>query len=261
MGIAYSFNHHVPPFSSRARIFYASLVLAVASPSLHAGWEDPAAGLPPMEIVSAKTMGSDQRKSVIYRDALGRIFVGSQNLLVFDGQSWSSHSKPGDYSITSLASGPDGVLWAGTTNDLGYFRENPLGEFTFHSLLQLLPESERQLGTIWGCAPVGPYVYFVCRDKVLRWDGQRFQITPFATNLRLAPLSLGDERWIQHLETGLYRLTENGAELKFTANTLPAILIIALFRDDIGIVSVSNLGFAHAGDAAPFSTPQLNDYL
>jgi signal transduction histidine kinase/CheY-like chemotaxis protein/HPt (histidine-containing phosphotransfer) domain-containing protein len=224
-------------------------------------WRDHSAGLPPLDIITAKELGEDTNKSVVFQDKLGRIFVGSTSLLVFDGQAWRAHPKPGGYFLSALTPGADGILWAGTTNDLGYFQEETHGEFTFHSLLKHLPEEARNLGTVWACAPVGAYTYFVGKDKLLRWDGRNFQVTTFPTRLRLAPVRLGGEFWFQHLETGLYRITERGPELKFTANQLPVPLTIALFRDGTSVVTVSNDGLVRAGESVPISPKGLNDYL
>lgn len=214
-----------------------------------------------MEIVSAKAMGADTSKSLVLQDKLGRILIGSSSLLVFDGQSWTTHAKPGGAVLTALTPGAEGILWAGTVNDLGFFRESAQGEFQFHSLRAHLPEAARDLGPVWGCAPVGAFTYFICKDKLLRWDGRAFQITPFPTTRRLAPLKIGHEHWFQHHETGLYQLSETGPVLKFSAAALPDFLILGLFRDETGEVTVSNDGLLRPGQAAPLSPAALNHYL
>ncbi|MDZ4805319.1 MAG: hypothetical protein SGI90_10705, partial [Candidatus Eisenbacteria bacterium] len=235
--------------------------LGLAGTNLLAAWDATSTGLPPVEIVSAKAMGSDTDKSIVLQDTLGRILVGSGSLLVFDGQSWTAHAKPGGYHLTSLVFGGEGVLWATTIGNLGFFREESLGEFKFHSLLGELPSEARNLGPVWGCAPIGPITYFICWDRLLRWDGRSFQISPFPTKRRLAPLKIGTEYWLQHLETGLYRLTETGPELKFTADQLPHPLILGLFRDETGVITVSNDGLQRPGQTKPLSPTEFNQYL
>ncbi len=243
-------------------VYFFSATLGLVPRTAFAGWEDPSAGLPPIGIVSAKEIGTDADKSFVRQDKLGRIFVGSTALLVFDGQSWRAHPKPGNHPLTFLAPDKDGLLWTGTKDDLGYFKEEALGEFKFHSLLEHLPATARaSLDIVWGCAPLGHTTYFICQNQLLRWDGHSFVVSPFPTQRRLTNLELGDEYWFQHLETGLYRLGDAGPELKFTADQLPPLLIIALFRDDVGIVTVSNDGFRRAGEKAPFSASDLNAYL
>ena len=237
------------------------MLLGLTHLAVFGAWRDASAGLPPVEIVTAKEMGADSSKSVVWQDKLGRIFIGSTSLLVFDGQTWTSHAKPGGYTLTMLAPGPEGILWAGTTNDLGFFREESFGNFKFHSLLAELPEAARDLGPVWGCATVGSITYFVCKDKLLRWDGRAFHVTPFPTKLRLSALKIGPEFWFQHLETGLYQLTETGPELKFHADQLSAVTIIGLFRDETGLAAISNDGLTRPGQPASYSTKELNAYL
>jgi signal transduction histidine kinase/CheY-like chemotaxis protein/sugar lactone lactonase YvrE len=260
-GPGYGLIHKVRPSRVRLGVYPAILLFGLARIGLLGAWQDQSAGLPPMEIVSAKTMGTDTEKFLVLQDKLGRLLIGSDSLLVFDGQTWSSYAKPSNYGLHTLVPGPGGLLWAGTNNDIGFFQEPSLGEFKYISLRAHLPEEARDFGTVWGSAPVGPITYFICKDKLLRWDGRAFQITPFPTKLRLSPIKLGEEYWFQHLETGLYRLTESGPELKFAADQLPIPLIIGLFRDETGVVTVSNDGLRQAGHPAAFSSKELNDYL
>jgi len=246
---------------SRLGVYCLFSLQQLGALDLLGGWQDKSAGLPPIEIISAKALGQDGDKMIVMQDRLGRILIGSRSLLVFDGQTWSSHEKPGDYPLRALVPGPAGILWAGLNNDLGFFREESLGQFKFHSLRAHLPEGALELGMVWGCAPIGTLTYFISKDKLLRWDGGSFHVTPFPTMLRLAPLQIGDEYWFQHPETGLYLLTKTGPELKFAASQLPARLIIGAFRDDTGLVTISNDGLVRPGQPAAFSPQALNEYL
>jgi signal transduction histidine kinase/CheY-like chemotaxis protein len=214
-----------------------------------------------MEVISAKDMGTDADKTVVLQDGQGRIMVGSSSLLVFDGHTWRAYPKPNAYSLLSLSPGNPGILWATTVGDLGFFREDHPGNFEFHSLLDKLPPDERELGPVWGCAPVGGATYFICKDRLLRWDGQSFRVTPFRTSRRLSVLRLGKEHWIHHLESGLYKLTEAGPELQVTADQLPGLLIMGLFRDEQGLVTVSNEGLRRPGQSGAFSSDELKKYL
>ncbi|MDI1251465.1 MAG: ATP-binding protein [Lacunisphaera sp.] len=60
-------------------------------------------------------------------------------------------------------------------------------------------------------------------------------------------MSLGDEFWVQHVETGLYRLTEEGAQLELPANALPMAGILGLVKDDGGILVASGYGLFRPG--------------
>lgn len=232
--------------------------------ALLGAWKDRTVGLPPVVTLSAKTMGVDGASLTILPDKLGRVFVGSKKLLVFDGQTWRSFSSPRNSGLTALAMGDDGRLWAGSINELGYFQEEGIGEFQFHSLLSHLPDEARDFGQIWGCLPVGPAIYFVGQDTLLRWDGTALQRTSFATSARLFPLQLAGKPWFHHLETGLYRLTPEGPRLEIPASQLKNLRVMGLWRDEAGLVTVSSKGFIRPGDGEakdPFSDPVLNQFL
>lgn len=263
VGNALCFIHKVRTSQLRTEAYlFMAMLLAIPGHFLSAAWGDASAGLPPIQVVPASVLGADTDKSLVVQDKLGRLFIGSNSLLVFDGQSWTAHAKPGEHPLTFLTLGPNGVLWAGSKNDFGYFEEQPLGVFKFRSLASLLPDRGRDLDFVWACAPFGSLTYFICKDRLIRWDGQTLEVTRFETDKRrLSPLKLGDEYWFQHFETGLYRLTESGPELKFAANALPEPLIIALLRDEKGLVTVSNRGLHRPGNAVPLSPPELNEYL
>ncbi len=238
------------------------LLLGFIPPSGFGAWADSTAGLPPVEIISAKTMGADGSIMSVALDKLGRLFIGSNRLLVFDGQTWRSFPKPNSYPLTSLVMGDGGRLWAGTTNELGYFQEESLGAFKFYSLLSYLPKEARDIGIVWGCAPVGQTTYFICSNSLLRWNGRELQVTPHETEKRLFPLRVENEWWFYQFETGLYRLTENAPTLVIPAAELKNIAIMGMYRDEIGFVTVSNKGFLRPGKPPELiSEEKLNNYL
>ena len=229
---------------------------------LYGAWQDKTAGQPLVEIFSTKDLGTDGHTWITLQDKLGRLFVGSNQLQVFDGQAWQSFPVPHTYALRALAFGKDGRLWAGAKNEVGYFEEESLGVFKYHSLIQHLPVEERLVGEVWGTAAVGRNIYFFCRDKVHRWDGSVFKTWSFATNGRLFPLKLNNEPWFQHIETGLYRMTEAGPQLEMPATQLPNTGILGLARDAEGLILVSSLGFFRTGTPSlRMSGDELSKYI
>ncbi|MDB6166245.1 MAG: rpfC 3 [Lacunisphaera sp.] len=220
----------------------------VAEP-LRGSWADRSNGLPLLEYFPAKNLGAGKTKWRVLEDKYGRLFVGGDGLQVFDGQAWRTFPAgiAGYPSLVALAFGSDSRLWAGAMNEIGYFTEESLGEFKYHSLTALLPKEQRLVGEVWGCAQVGQAVYFICRDKILRWDGSAFEIRPYEGTSRLFPIKLGDEYWFHHLETGLYRLSEAGPQLEIPASMLPEAGILGLTRDENGLLVASGHGLFRPG--------------
>jgi signal transduction histidine kinase/CheY-like chemotaxis protein/HPt (histidine-containing phosphotransfer) domain-containing protein len=240
----------------------AVLSLGLNGVATFGAWRDQSVGQPLVENITAKDFVSDGIKWTVTQDKLGRLFVGGDQLQVFDGQAWQSFPVPNTYGLRALAFGEDGRLWAGAINEIGYFEEQPLGIFKYRSLIQYLPKGEHLIGDVWGCVPVGPSIYFICHDKLLRWDGTAFQVWPYAGKTRLFPLSLNGESWFHHRDTGLYRLTEAGPRLEIPAADLPAAGILGLAKDQDGLVLVSSVGFYRPGNPPhKIFNAELNQYI
>lgn len=249
-------------FVIRLTPYLILLALSLGTRPAFGAWADQSAGLPPVEIITAKTIGAEAALQTMTQDRFGRLFVGANRLLVYDGQSWQSFPKLNTEPLHSLAASPEGRIWAGGVNELGYFDEPAPGLFAYHSLTNHLPKEAREPGILVGCAPVGQATYFVAQDRVLIWNGTEFKIIPFESRFRLHLFKTDDDWWFFHFETGLYRLTERTLELEFPSSDLENIAVVGLFRDKTGLVTLSNAGFIRPGTAGTvLSQQKLNSYL
>ena len=229
-------------------LFYATTIfLGLAWSQVFGAWADKTAGLPWVELISARNMGSDQQSWIVIPDKLGRLFVGGTGLMVYDGQTWETHPIGNTYAVRTLQYGADGRLWIGGANEMGYVDETAVGNFQYHSLISHLSENERLVGDIWGCGIVGSQVYFIGRGKLFCWDGTAFRTWDFPGKSRLFPLKLGSEIWFHHRETGLYRLDETGPQLELDRTHLPDAGILGLSKDSSGLLLISGEGFYRPG--------------
>ncbi len=199
----------------------------------------------------------------IHEDQLGRLFVGSSKLLVFDGETWTSHAIGNSDSIRGIRADQEGRLWLASANEPGYLEERGLGNFQFHSLLSQLPIDERQVGLLWDCAVVGRNVYFAGRNKLYLWNGSSFRIWSYPGKNRLFTIHTNGEVWIHHLDSGLYRLTESGPELKFAADQLlPTAAVMGMVNDARGPLMISSLGCFRPGNPPTIEfSAELNQYI
>ncbi|AOS43773.1 Sensory/regulatory protein RpfC [Lacunisphaera limnophila] len=238
-----------PPF------LFACACLTLGWGPASGSWLDPTVGMPWLEQHSARSMGTDASALCIAEDPLGRLLVGSIGLHVHDGSAWQTHPAGNDAVVRVFKFGRDGRIWVGAINELGYFTEPTVGHFQYHSLLDQLPENERQIGDLWGLGLVGSQVYFIGRNKLYRWDGTAFHISAFPGTSRLFPLQRGQEAWLHHRESGLYRLTESGPQLEYDRARLPDSGILGLYDSPQGLVLVSSAGFylAQEGSRRIFS--------
>lgn len=227
-------------------LFYPAIALCAFCGSVATGaWRDKTAGLPWLTFWPSHELNT-QYPYIWFatQDSLGRLLVASSGLSVFDGQEWVTHPAANAPTLRAIEPGPDGRLWIGALNEIGYFTEPTLGRFEYHSLLNRLPEAERQVSHIWSCARLGEAVYFVGERKLYRWDGSNFQIWPYPGASRIFPLKLEGQLWMHHRETGLYRITEAGPTLEIPAARLPpGTGIQALIRDAKGVLALGSDGF------------------
>ena len=238
------------------------VLLVFLSAQVQGAWSDKTAGLTWLEFQSSRDLGTIAQHLFVRQDQLGRVYVGGAGLLVYDGQSWVNHSIGGAQVVRTMQYGEDGRLWVGALNEIGFLTEPTIGKFEYHSLLPHLPESERQVGLIWGCGLVGPNVYFTGKEKLYRWDGTTMRTWSFPGQSRLFPISLGQETWFHHRETGLYRLTESGPELVLDHTQLPDTGILGLNRDADGLLIVSSLGLYRPGrPPLRIYSEEINQYI
>jgi signal transduction histidine kinase/CheY-like chemotaxis protein len=227
-----------------------------------ADWRAPSAGSPLVETISNRKLETDATSWTMLQDRLGRLFVGTNQLQVFDGQAWKSFPVPDTYALRVLSLDQSGRIWAGAINDVGYFDEESLGHFTYHSLVAHLPAGDRTIGDVWGCEKFGKKICFVCRDRVLEWDDPSFKVQYFPTATRLFFIRHGGRTWFHHQETGLYELTGDGARLVISAAELPGAGIIGLVQDPTGWIFATSDGFFRPGNpAVEISTAEVSRYV
>ena len=85
--------------------------------------------------------GEEQNWAVV-QDNRGFIYVANyQAVLEYDGTTWRSIEIPNTSYVYSLALGEDGFLYVGATNQFGYIAPDSIGNLTYNSLSEQVPDS------------------------------------------------------------------------------------------------------------------------
>lgn len=244
----------------------ASLLLAWAclpGPRLPAAWGDSLFGQPAVRQFRLTEMGAQSAALALAQDRDGNILVGAEALFVFDGLTWTSVPMGDDLAgITALSVLPDGRVLAGSMNELGYFEKLPTRGYRYHSLTASVPPQYAGFDRVWGCASVNGDLYYFCRDRVLRWNGTKFDAWDFPTAYRLAQFNVGEEVWFTHVETGLYQITRSGPTKVHDSSAFGPRGPLWAERDEHGLVLASNAGIFRAGQAdQPLCSPQVVSFL
>ncbi len=132
-------------------------------------------GLPPLRVFTARDTGLKTMAWSAAQDRGGTMYFGCDTLVSFDGDRWHSADTDQSYAIRGLDIGPNGRIWVGGVNQIGWFESVGQGRLEYHSLMARLPALGGDLGEVWKVFAEGNEgAVFVAREKILRWDGRRF---------------------------------------------------------------------------------------
>src|SRR5436190_14781211 len=138
-------------------------------------------GLPFITNYTAKTYKALPQTWCVQEDNRGIMYFGIQNyILEYDGVKWRKIIAGTNTStvVRSMTKNKDGIIYFGAYSDLGYFDKDSLGQTTARSLLNLIPEANRDFLDIWSAYSAENNVYFQSREYVFRisekkTDGKR----------------------------------------------------------------------------------------
>lgn len=111
----------------------------------------------------------------VEQDSLGLIYIGtSKGIQQFDGETWRKVSIPGNGIVREMTTGPDGRIYLGTVDNIGYLAPDSTGQVAYHSLNPLLVDSLRSMNQVWTVQSNSEYVFFQTYYCIYVWDGESF---------------------------------------------------------------------------------------
>ncbi len=134
--------------------------------------------------------------------------ANNDGLLCFDGYRWVLHRPATGLGLRSLEVAPDGKLYVGSVDDLGYFEQNEQGKFTFFSLKRFIPEADHSFGDIWSVSCYQDAVFFRSGSRIFRWHHQKMTVYR-GSNWRFLGIVDG-QLLAQDQRAGLLSFTPNG---------------------------------------------------
>ena len=144
----------------------------------------------------------------------GTLFVGSNHLVMFDGLRWQRIDIPGAYAFRALAAAADDPnrVWVGAAGAIGYVEREPSGLWLFHSLsAPLRAAGVSEAGEIGFVKTVGTDAVFVSNQRILRWNGRRFEVWTLPSRSRLKAAGNRHSLWIFQEDKGLYRMDDHSS--------------------------------------------------
>ena len=108
-------------------------------------------GNPFIQDYSDKDYKSHENQNwAVIQDRRGVMYFGNNNgLLEFDGKNWRLIKMPNKSIVRSLAIDSIGRIYVGADGELGYIEANSNGETQYISLLNKIPEENRNFQDVW----------------------------------------------------------------------------------------------------------------
>lgn len=186
-------------------------------------WMDRERGITPVTAFDVPATRSNGEVWAFAKGDHGRLWVGSDELYLFDGQTREKVPLPYEtFAVRGLVQDSTGRIWVGTTGAIGYLEPAAFGKWRYVSAEAMLRASGvKDLGTIWEAKATPRGVVFVADQQVLRWDGSRFEFWKLPCTPRLFPCNDRDTLWLHQAGTGLLRMDPDGPHLVFSSSELP----------------------------------------
>ena len=122
--------------------------------------------------------GGAQTRKVLQDNSGLMYFANDEGVLRFDGARWKLFPLPNRSLIRSMQFGPDGQLYVGGQDEVGYFRPGPDGDLQFQSLKPLLPATNRSFADVWEILFQGKDIFFQTTSAIYHISENIVQIYP-----------------------------------------------------------------------------------
>ena len=134
-------------------------------------------GLPFINSYPKKTYNAGTQNWDIAQDARGVVyFANNEGMLQYNGKKWKCYPLPNKTIVRSLAIAESGIIYAGGQNELGYFVPDQHGDWTFHSLRELIPENDRDFEDVWDIIIYQGEVIFRTSHKLYCYRNGTFSV-------------------------------------------------------------------------------------
>jgi signal transduction histidine kinase/DNA-binding response OmpR family regulator len=147
--------------------------------------------MPILESHSYKEFGEFPQIWTIMQDRRGVIYVGVSGGEIgeYDGVSWRRIDVGMDI-VRSMAMDDAGTIWVGGNGGFGYLAPDAKGNQSYVSLLDQVPEKDRNFTDVWQTLVTPQGMFFRSYEELFRWDGKTMHVWHAPAGSRFQALSL-----------------------------------------------------------------------
>ncbi|MCB9289255.1 MAG: response regulator [Lewinellaceae bacterium] len=143
----------------------------------------------------------------------GLVYVANERgVLEYDGAGWRLISVPIGQDVRALAQAQDGLIYTGGLKNMGYLSPNDKGQLQFHSLVNQLPEEQRNFGFFREALSTGDTVY-LRGEQLLVQLANRQVLKTWPVNGWRGLFQLNGKLYVDQLDPGLCVLEKGHIKL------------------------------------------------
>ena len=210
-----------------------------------------------MRVFTARETGVATMAWSAAQDLSGTMYFGCDTVVSFDGDRWRTEKMDATYLVRGLDVAPDGRIWAAGVNQIGWFEPGGLGRLHYHSLMPRVPAGAADLGDVWRVyAQSDGGAIFVARERILRWDGRRFETWDFPGMNILWSTRTARAVYVHYPPLGLLVMGRAGPSVAVPASVIGASEVRWLDDTAADLLLLTSQGFKrlHEGACAPLDT-------
>ncbi|SHK13868.1 Y_Y_Y domain-containing protein [Reichenbachiella agariperforans] len=166
-------------------------------------------GIPFITTYLPKQYNAGMQNNDLLQDQRGVIYIANNyGLLEYDGSRWRIYSVSNGTKVRSVSLHANGSIYVGAQNQFGYFFPNEEGLMTYHSLSDLLPDNQQQIGEVWKCYVIEKNIYFCTDTHIYKYDGRSVSIV--AQDIEIgSSFVIGNQLYIYQENKGLYYIEKD----------------------------------------------------
>lgn len=139
-------------------------------------------------------------------------FANNDGLLEFDGAQWHLYGLPNRSIVRSVKVDANDRIYVGQQNAFGYMEPDEKGQLQYHSLLDLIPEKERNFEEVWRIHLTTFGVVFQSYTHLFVYNENHLQRIPLENRIRFS-FYVNGRFFIQEEREGVVKEYKQGAFL------------------------------------------------
>lgn len=137
----------------------------------------------------------------------GWLYVGNNaGLLEFDGSRWQLFPLPEKQTVRAVGVGRDGAVFCGGFGEFGFWQNDSLGRFIYHSLSRGIRSGQLAKEEIWHILVRPDFVLFQSFSTIYKFDYRKVTVLEPPAAIMFAR-QVGDQVLLPVIGRGIYEMT------------------------------------------------------